>query len=95
MKRDLEDSGNGVVRITADNVCCVDRGNDYDVAKNKREEAVATSLFLISSHIAQSTNNIITTAALVILLLILLLLLLLLLLLRLQCYFIAFCASLL
>ena len=58
MREDLEDSGNGVMRITADNVCCNDRGNGCDVAKDKREEAVATSLFLISLLITQSADNI-------------------------------------
>lgn len=74
--------------ITVDGACCVDRGNGCDVAKDKREESVATSLFLYIPAIIQSTNNIIATATLVMLLLMLLLLL------RLQCYFIAFCASL-
>lgn len=91
MKGDLGDNENRVMRITADGACYVDKGNSCDVAKDKREEAVATSLFLYIPPIAQSTNNIIATAALVMLLLMLLLLLLL----RLQCYFIAFCASLL
>ena len=76
MRGDLEDNESKVMRITADNVCCVDRGNGYNVAKDKREEAVATSLFLISLFTTQSTNNIIATAALVMLLLMLLLLLL-------------------
>ena len=44
--------------ITADNDCCIDRGNGYDVAKDKREEAVATSLFLISINSILLIDNI-------------------------------------
>lgn len=58
MRGDLGDNENGVVRITADSACCVDRGNCCDVAKDKREEAVATSLFLYILAITQSSNNI-------------------------------------
>ena len=58
MRGDLGDNENGVVRITADSACCSDRGNCCDVAKDKREEAVATSLFLYIPTITQSANNI-------------------------------------
>lgn len=53
MRGDLRDNENKVVRITVNNACCSDRGNCYDIAKNKREEAVATSLFLISIPLIQ------------------------------------------
>ena len=58
MRGDLEDNESKVMRITADNVCCVDRGNGYNVAKDKREEAVATSLFLISINSILLIDNI-------------------------------------
>ena len=58
MRGDLEDNENRVVRITVENACCSDRGNGYNVAKDKREEAVATSLSPYIPTIAQSTNNI-------------------------------------
>lgn len=58
IEEDLGDNENKVVRITADSACCVDRGNGYYVAKDKREESVATSLFLYIPAITQSTDNI-------------------------------------
>lgn len=55
---DLGDNKNIIENITANSDCCVDRGNGCDIAKDKREEAVATSLFLISLPIIQSIDNI-------------------------------------
>lgn len=43
--------------MTVENDCYSDKGNGCTVAKDKREEAVATSLFLYISAITQSKSN--------------------------------------
>lgn len=57
MGRDLGDNENIIEDITANSDCCVDIGNGCDIAKDKREEAVTTSLFLIANPIANYPAN--------------------------------------